>query len=161
MFAKFILFILIGFGSVTSFASGEVEARKTRIEDIFIWKMSDELKLTAAEEKEFTDISRELNKKKLELNKKIQDLVQSLNDKSTESNLREYKKLIQQYNQISITEFDKIKKIFGSKKFISYLKVKNELNTKMKSILVGEKSDKKESDDKCLPKPKVIIEKSE
>ena len=68
-----------------SHAASEVDERKTHIEDIFIWKMSDELKLTAVEEKQFTEISKRLNKKKFELNKKIQDLIQSLNEKSTES----------------------------------------------------------------------------
>ena len=162
MFSKFILFILLSFGTQAVFAaSNEVETRKTHIEDIFIWKMSDELKLSAAEEKQFTEISHQLNKKKLELNKKIQDLVQSLNEKSNETNLKEYKKLLQEYNQVSITEYEQIKKIFGVKKFISYLKIKNELNSKMKSILAGDKPDKKEASDKALPQPKVIVEKPE
>ncbi|MGZ3689873.1 MAG: hypothetical protein ACXVAX_00130 [Pseudobdellovibrio sp.] len=162
MFAKFVLFILMSCGVHAAFAaSNEVEARKTHIEDIFIWKMSDELKLSVTEEKEFTEVSHQLNKKKFELNKKIQDLIQALNENSNDAELKEYKKLLQQYNQISITEYDKIKKILGVKKFISYLKIKNELNSKMKSILAGEKTEKKENADKALPSPKVIVEKPE
>lgn len=140
-------------------ANSEVEAKKTHLEDIFIWKMSDELKLTAQEEKQFTEINKSLNKKKSEINKKIQDYVQNLKETDSELTLKNYKKLIQEYNQITISEFDSIKKLLGTKKFINYLKIKNELTSKVKSILVGEKNaEKDEKKSKQLPPPKVIVE---
>ena len=145
--------------SLNGYTAGETETRKTHLEDIFIWKMSDELKLTAHEEKDFTEISKILNKNKSELNHKIQEQTQLLTENSTESELKQFKKLLQQYNEISIVEFDSIKKLLGPKKFINYIKIKSELNSKMKSILIGEKiADKKENISK-LPAPKVIVER--
>lgn len=161
MFCRFLVFVFINLGFIYTFASNEIEEKKSHIEDIFIWKMSDELKLSATEEKKFSEITKQLNKKKFELNKKIQNLVTDLNESSTEKNLLQYKNLIKEYNQISITEYEQIKKIFGTKKFISYLKIKNELNAKMKSIIAGDKTDKKDIVSPVLPKPKVIIEKSD
>lgn len=158
----FILIFSISFNANSSntTTATEAELKKSHLEDIFIWKMSDELKLTANEEKQFTDIHRALNKKKSELNKKIQESIQSLKEKDGEAALKAYKKLIQDYNQLSITEFDSIKNLLGAKKFISYIKIKNELTSKVKSILIGERmaDNKKEKD---LPPPKVIIEKGE
>ena len=157
------LLIILSF-SIHSFSSNnEVEIKKTHLEDIFIWKISDELKLSVQQEKKFTEINRTLNKKKSEINKKIQQAVQGLNAKSSESTLIKYKKLLLDYNQLSISEFDAIKQLLGTKKFISYLKIKNELTTKIKSILISEKSnsDKLETSNKPLPPPKVIIEKNE
>lgn len=139
----------------------EAELKKSHLEDIFIWKMSDELKLTANEEKKFTEIHRSLNKKKSELNKKIQESIAGLKEKDGEQALKAYKKLIQDYNQLSITEFESIKGLLGAKKFISYLKIKNELTSKVKSILIGERLADNNRKEKALPPPKVIIEKGE
>jgi hypothetical protein len=163
MFNVFSFLVLIFIFSINAYSSNEAELKKSHLEDIFIWKISDELKLTAKQEKQFTEISKSLNKKKSELNKKIQEAVQNLKTTDSETQLKSYKKLIQEYNQISITEFDDIKKILGAKKFVSYLKIKNELNTKLKSILVGDKlaDNKRDANAKPLPSPKVIIERSE
>ncbi len=138
-------------------------AKKNYLEDIFIWKISDELKLTAKEEKSFSEIIKNLNQKKTDLNRKIQTELEALNSKAADVQLKKYRQLLQEYNQLTITEFDSVKKIFEAQKFIQYLKLKNELTNKMKSILAGEHSDSSKSSesssDKKLPLPRVIIEK--
>lgn len=153
------LMIILSF-SIHSFSSNnDAEIKKMHLEDIFIWKMSDELKLTAQEERQFTDINKQLNRKKSEINRKIQSSVQSLSEADSDTALKKHKKLIQEYNDLSVSEFESLKKLLGTKKFISYLKLKNELNSKVKSILIGEKSgDRDERRSKVLPPPKVIIE---
>lgn len=156
----FILFFSYNAHSNNASATTEAELKKSHLEDIFIWKMSDELKLTASEEKKFTEIHRTLNKRKSELNKKIQESIINLKDKDNEQSLKAHKKLLQEYNQLSITEFDLIKSLLGSKKFISYLKIKNELTSKVKSILIGERANESKKE-KSLPPPKVIIEKGD
>lgn len=154
---KFILILLL---SIKVYgAPSEIEARKTYLEDIVIWKISDELKLTAKEEKTFTEINKNLNKSKSEINKKLSAITLELNDTNTEELLKQYRKNLIEYNQISLNEYDSIKKLLGTKRFVSYLKIKNELNVKIKSLIIGEKSgDKKEMPIKPLPPPKVIIE---
>ena len=153
------LMIIICFSICSFSSSNEAEVKKTHLEDIFIWKMSDELKLTAQEERQFTDINKQLNRKKSEINRKIQSSVQSLSEADSDIALKKHKKLIQEYNDLSVSEFESIKKLLGTKKFISYLKLKNELNSKVKSILIGEKSiDRDEHRSKVLPPPKVIVE---
>ena len=157
---KTLALLITLFFSIQSFSSNnEAEIKKTHLEDIFIWKLSDEMKLTAQEERQFTDINKQLNRKKSELNRKIQASVQSLSEADSDSALKKHKKLIQEYNDISVSEFESIKKLLGTKKFISYLKLKNELNSKVKSILIGEKvTDRDERKSKVLPPPKVIVE---
>lgn len=153
-----ILAILVGL-PLSLFASSDLEVRKTQLEDIFIWKISDELKLTAKQEKEFTEISKALNKKKYDLNRQIQETVQSLGTTNAEVGLKKYRKLMADYNQLSLNEFDSIKKLLGAAKFTEYLRVKNELTTKVKSILVGDKVNEKKEPVTNLPPPKVIVEK--
>ena len=159
MFKYLVLILILSF-SIRSFSTNnEAEIKKTHLEDIFIWKMSDELKLTAQEERQFTDINKQLNRKKSEINRKIQSSIQNLSEVDSDAALKKHKKLIQEYNDISVSEFESLKKLLGTKKFISYLKLKNELNSKVKSILIGEKSaERDERKSKVLPPPKVIVE---
>ncbi len=143
-------------------AASDNDTKKTHLEDIFIWKISDELRLSVQEEKQFTEISKSLNRRKSEINKKIQDCIKKLNENSSQADLANYRKLLTEYNQLSVAEYDGIKKILGTKKFITYIKIKNELTSKLKSVLTGEKNgEKKETVSKDLPPPKVIIEKTE
>jgi len=155
-----IYLLLLLLPSFSFAASSELETKKTYIEDIFIWRMSDELKLSANEEKKFTAIHKDLNKKKSDLNKDIQEATQALKS-PTEAEVKQLRKLIHDYNQISLQEFDSMKKLLGLKKFAEYLQVKSELTTRVKNLLSGDKSndkDKKEANVK-LPPPQVIIEK--
>lgn len=158
---KFIFIGLVFFSKlILANNDSEPHLRKNHIEDIFIWKISDELKLSVQQEKKFSDINKRLNKKKADLNKKIQESIQNLNENSPEINLTEHRKLLSEYNQISIREFDEIKSLLGAKKFAMYLKIKNELTSKVKSILIGEKGEERKNEKK-LPPPRVIIEKNE
>jgi DNA anti-recombination protein RmuC len=155
-FSSFLFIALFLFPQFFIQAS-EYEIKKTHLEDIFIWKMSDELKLSAQEEKSFTEINKNLNRQKSDLNREIQDSIAQMSETDSEAVLKNYKKLIIKYNQLSLTEFDSIKKLLGTKKFISYLKIKSEINTKLKNILIGDKSSEKKEVVK-LPPPQVIIE---
>jgi hypothetical protein len=139
----------------------QAETRKSYLEDMFIWKMSDELKLTAKEEKLFTETLKKLNKEKSELNKKILVRTDSLHEKSTSEDLRQLNKLLVDYNRYGLREFEAVQNLLGNQKFIQYLKIKNELSLKMKSILIGERSGEKKEDksSKSLPKPKVTVQK--
>lgn len=155
--------LLLSLLSFTAFAQAASDnaIKRNHVEDIFIWKMSDELKLSAKEEKAFTEINKNLNRRRAELNKKIQDLLGQLNESGDEAVLREYKSLILEYNQLSVSEFDSIKKLLGNKRFVSYLKIKNDLNARLKSILAGERPAEKKEAKVKLPPPRVIIEKAE
>ena len=144
---------------VTPTDDSKKEANKNYIEDIFIWKISDELKLSVQEEKAFTEIQKSLNKKKSELNKRIQDSLAALKDNASEADLKKHRQLLQEYNALVLQEFDSIKKALGAAKFTQYLKIKNELTNKMKSILAGESASKQNASNKALLAPKVIIEK--
>ena len=160
----FILFILLSF-SHKSFAT-ESDVKKTHLEDIFIWKISDELKLSAKDEKKFTEIQKDLNRKKSDLNRQIQEASQemvtlgSAKPAQIAAGLKKYRRLLVEYNQLSIIEFDSIRSLLGDKKFTEYLQVKSDLTSKVKSMLVGEKDKKEISNSPLLP-PKIIIEKSD
>lgn len=136
--------------------------KKNSVEDIFIWKVSDELKLSATEEKKFADIHRELNKQKMQLSAQLQRLsFQSKENPQLSKNkasvvIKEYRKTLLAYNNLSVQELDKIKALLGDIKFLDYLAIKQDINLKLKSLVLGEESKGKPTK---LPPPQIIEEK--
>lgn len=139
------------------------EPKRNQLEELFIWKLSDELKLGPAEEKKFSDLVRHLNQKKLKDTQKIEqvtkDLLSAKSDKEKETVFKELKKAYHEYNQLSLTELEEMKKLLGIQRLSNYLSVKQELTTKVKSLLIQKTDDPDKKDNrKNLPPPKVIEE---
>ena len=136
------------------------EDKKNQLEELFIWKTSDELKLSSSEEKKFTDIVKSLNKRKADLNQALHDSVDKISTAKTtkekEAELTKYRKDLGAYNKISEEEFDKLKTLLGSERLAQYLKIKQDLTGRIKTLLANPEGNK--SPDKKLPAPKVIIE---
>lgn len=138
---------------------------KNKFEELLIWKLSDDLKLTVSEEKKFSEWMRELNHKKAAINNQIESVVRSLselsannkislknNDKEYDKLLIEYRRLLKSYNELSIKEVDNLQKIIGVNKTGQYLVFKSDLTNKLKQMLTpNEKTSP-------LPPPKVIQE---
>lgn len=145
----------------------QAHAQKNSIEDIFIWKVSDELQFTAKQEKQFSDIHKSLNAKKLKLNDAQTQLVKQLNQKSLsetelKKHLQNFRQNLLQLNEISLQEFEQTRKALGDKKMGEYLVFKQELAEKFKSLLVDQKNKPKDIESKKtseLATPAVIEEK--
>lgn len=150
-----LLIIILILFSFQAFA----EDKKNQLEELFIWKTSDELKLSAAEEKKFTDLVKSLNKKKSELNQSLHDSVDKIagaKTKEKEAELAKYRKDLGAYNKISEEEFDKLKVILGTERLAQYLKLKQDLTGRIKTMLANPEGAK--APEKKLPAPKVTIE---
>ena len=138
--------------------------KKNSVEDIFIWKVSDELNLSASEEKKFSDIHRELNKQKMQLATQLQKLSFQTKENPQLSKARaaevikDYKKTLTAYNNLSLQELDKMKALLGDKKFLDYLAIKQDINLKLKSLVLGDEPGKAKQPVK-LPPPQIIEEK--
>lgn len=134
--------------------------RRNQLEELFIWKTSEELKLSQADDKAFTEIVKSLNKKKFELNEEMHEIVvkmaQEPTDKKKLALLNQYKKTLQTYNHLSEEEIDKMKSLLGIQKLSQYLKIKQDITRRVKSLLANPDSLKKSGSP--LPSPKVIEE---
>ncbi|NUM57476.1 MAG: hypothetical protein HUU56_02530 [Bdellovibrionaceae bacterium] len=135
------------------------QQKKLKLEDLLIWKMLDELKLTPEQEQKITVVIKNLNKKKSENSEKIEQLtkqfIKEANVSLKEKILLDLKKAYQQHSVINLEELDTVKKTIGIKKLAEYLDIKKDLSEKMKNLIVP--GDKK--GEKKLPPPKVIEEK--
>ncbi|NUN05124.1 MAG: hypothetical protein HUU57_05125 [Bdellovibrio sp.] len=134
--------------------------KRNQLEELLIWKLSDELKLSPAEEKKFTDIVRQLNTKKAELNQSLQTSVEKLGKakslKEKDEELTRYRKVVQSFGRLGEEEFDKLKPVLGSERLAQYLVIKQDLANRIKTMLVNPENQK---GGKALPQPKLIEEK--
>lgn len=155
-FHTFLVLVICLFGFQTW-----AEEKKNQLEELFIWKTSDELKLSSQEEKKFTDIVKSLNKRKAELNQSLHDSVDKMavakTTKEREDELARYRKNLSSYNKISEEEFDKLKAVLGTDRLAQYFKIKQDLTGRIKSMLANPEQ-KSVPVKKPLPSPKVIVE---
>lgn len=134
--------------------------KRNQLEELLIWKMSDELKLSASEEKKFADIIKELNLKKAVLNRSLQDSIEKMkkiSSKDADAELSRYRKALVSYNQLSEEEFDKMKPLLGPERMAQYLNIKQDLTNRIKSMLLNPETIEKTRPK--LPQPKLIEEK--
>jgi len=134
-----------------------VESRN-KVEELFIWKISDELKLSVPEEKNLSEFVRMLNQRRLQVNEELQNSLKKMSDsasiKEREKALSEHRKLLKSYSDLSIEEIDRIQKMLGTEKAAQYFVLKNDLTNRLKAMLAM--PDKK-TGEKLAP-PKVIEE---
>ncbi len=137
----------------------ETDKQVKKFEDLFIWKISDELKLTPQEEVAVSTIIRESNKKKSGTNEELESLYKKLNQDSNESDrlltYSKIKKIQKAQYTLTLEELEQIRKRLGLKRLGQYLELKRDLAEKIKSIWT---QNEKKGTSK-LPPPKVIEEK--
>jgi hypothetical protein len=137
------------------------EVSKSKIEELFIWKMSDELSLSPQEEKKFSDLVRGLNEKKGGLSLQLHDQLEQMQKAKTETEkgqiLGRYKKTLQSYNHLAEEELDKMKSLLGVNRTVKYLEVKQDMTNRLKSLLINPEGAPK-GPVAPLPEPKVIEE---
>ncbi len=134
--------------------------KRNKLEELLIWKMSDEMKLTPVEEKKFSGIVRDINKRKSQFSQDLQKSVEKMNaaktDKEREDMLIQYRKGLQQYGRMAEEEFDRLKPLLGPGRMVQYILIKQDLTNRIKTMLLNPEASETT---KPLPQPKLIEEK--
>lgn len=153
--------ILLSLSLLSSAFPTQAAEKKNQLEELLIWKISDELKLTSIEEKKFTEILKSLNSQKAKLNTDIQTLIADIGknekNKAKEDALLRYRRLSKSYGELSLQEYDKLKPFLGTERMVQYLVIKQDLNHKIKSMFRSSESGGNAAP--VLPPPKLIEEK--
>jgi hypothetical protein len=148
-----------------SVADAEDEKAKTRIEELFAWKVSDSLSLDTKEEQVLVQLLKDISEKRSLANQKIEKCLEklastSLTKPELQKNLTEYKSLLTEQSKIQIQELDQIEKKFGKEKLAQYIVMKNELTNKFRDFLSQSKTNKNKTEPKpTLSEPKIIEQK--
>lgn len=158
-----------------TFLFAQFSFAQNKVEQLFLWKISDELKLNVQEEKKLTSIVQTINQKKIRLTQQMEkqaDLfVKASSNGERSMTYQAYERTLKEHNQLNLEELTTIKSLLGLERLAKYLFIKKDFTEKVKSLLVSQ--DKSEKDPtapasheeetpkkpmKVLPPPKIIEE---
>ncbi|MCC6276389.1 MAG: hypothetical protein IT289_00585 [Oligoflexia bacterium] len=113
---------------------------KNRLEQLYLWKVSDRLKLTPDQEAKFRAIYKEIvearNKAASEIEKCLNQIEAAKgNSKTVQKLVAQYESLLAEYNTVSVKELERLKKFMGSEKLSEYLLLKREMTQKLKDVI--------------------------
>lgn len=151
---------LVHLVSISAFGANKA---KSRLEELFVWRVSDTLSLSPEVETKFSSEFKRLSDKKAQLGKEIEELLveieKSKDSGKIESQLAIYKKKVTDQSRISVEEVETFEKLFGKQKFAQYLVLKRDLTQKLKDFVSN--PSKGDSDtSKKLSVPKIIQDES-
>lgn len=148
--------LVVFFAGLAPFGTAFAD-RASRLEELLIWKLSDELRLAAPEEKAFSDAITDLNRRRTALAAELEAGLESLkkagSKKERADALKGHRKTLEALQAVPLEEFDRLRKILGDEKLAQYLEAKRDLAGKVKALLM-EKAES--ADRKPLPPPKII-----
>ena len=154
-------------------ALADIQQNRSRMEELFIWKVSDALELPPKIETKFAQTYKRLTQERNDIAAKLEKIVEQINktlsaptppdktspqnDKQLKNLVEEYRKLMTQYGKIQLDEIEKINNLLGPKRFAQYLILKHQLTQKLKTLL-STPTPEKPSHGEPLTEPKVIEE---
>lgn len=146
----------------SAFSVALAAEKRNQLEELLIWKMADELKLSTSEEKKFSELIRDINKRKSQFNQELLNSVEKMSkastNKSKDEELTRYRKSLQSYSRMSEEEFDKLNLLLGTDRMVQYLQIKQDLTNRIKTMLTSPETAPAKTT-KPLPAPKLIEEK--
>jgi hypothetical protein len=140
-------------GASLAFSQEKIEKiekleKKSKIDQLFLWKISEELKLSIKEEKLLSEILDDINSRHKKNSEEIQNLIANLGKESsnlelTKNNtkaLKNYLSLLSTQSKITQDEVQNIQKKLGAEKAARYLVLKNDFNSQVKNMLLQKNS---------------------
>jgi hypothetical protein len=127
--------------SINLHSATDSEKARSRLEDLFLWKVSDALELETSQEEKFKEAFRNLNEKRSKSAQTMDALLKQFETgKASEGQalsgaIEKYKKALAEYNNVQVEEVQTFRKLFGDKKFAQYLILKRDLTQKLKNLL--------------------------
>lgn len=159
MKSSLIIFVFL-FAFLSHAKDVPTSTQRNQLEELFLWRVSEELKLSAVDEKKVSDFLRTMNQKRAAQNAKVetalQQFIKATSPAEKEKKFQSYREKLQEQNHLSIEELDQIKKILGLEKTARFVEIRYELTNKVKSLIIN--SDKFQKPSESLPPPKVIVE---
>jgi hypothetical protein len=141
------------------FASSESDKARSRLEELFRWKVSDSLLLDAKDEGKFNETIKEISERRRtsqeQMDLATQKIAKATSPAEIEKLVKEYETALKGYTSSQHDEVTKLKKLFGAEKFGRYLALKYYLSSKLKSAIstraLATKEEEKKEDKKAGP----------
>jgi hypothetical protein len=115
-----------------------VDRERKRLEEVFIWKMSEELRLSVEIETTFAEAIRALNREKYSANSEVSmalvALEKSKSPKERDQALKRYERAWRTYGELPIREVSRMRPILGVEKLGQYLVAKSQMAERLKAL---------------------------
>lgn len=157
------LLSLISFFSPALAADSKSNADKnrSRLEELFIWKMSDSLNLTSKEEESFSQVLKKIRQDKSQAESQLGEILQKIDQMNqadkTKSNvilLEEYKKILREYQTFQVREVQELEHVLGVERVTKYLVLKEKLLNRLKDVLT--ETGKSHASKSPMDKPRIV-----
>lgn len=130
-------------------AESETDKHRSRLEELFRWKVSDTLQLDMKQEEKLTEVLKAVSEKRKTYNERMDAIVkkikESKNSKDTNKLIKEYKANLKKIGETQSYELEQLEKALGSEKLGQYIVLKNELSSHLKSVIAGRASGSNDS----------------
>lgn len=138
-FVTICLAVLSSVGSASTMTTEQmVDRERKRLEEVFIWKMSEELRLSVEIETTFAEAIRALNREKYSANSEVSmalvALEKSKSPKERDQALKRYERAWRTYGELPIREVSRMKPILGVEKLGQYLVAKSQMADRLKAL---------------------------
>jgi antirestriction protein len=138
---------------------------RARLEQLFIWRVSDRLHLTSEEEAKFTAEYKRLSDERTQASAKMEDILAKLGDEKVKKTkvklLSDYEEVFKKYTDIQQEEMTAMKKLFDTDRLADYVLLKRDMRHRFRDVLAknGEdansgKSSAKEKEAPVAPETK-------
>lgn len=139
MMKHFVFILSILFFTAVATAGASPDKNRNRIEELFLWRVSDSLNLSATEEAEFKKIMNKVREDRTKRSAQVEEVLKNL-EKETDAKGRDklliqYKNAVKSYNASHLEEIEQIEKLLGSERLARYLVLKDHLLNKLKGAL--------------------------
>lgn len=135
------------------FASSESDKARSRLEELFRWKVSDALLLDPKEEMKFTETLKEISEHRRAAQEKMDSVTQKIAKATVKAEIeglvKEYESALKDFTTSQHDEVSRLKKLFGPAKFGKYLALKYDVTSKLKSAISTRALATKEEDRKA------------
>lgn len=114
---------------------------RARLEELFIWKTSEELRLAPADEQKFTEAIHDLNQRRRAANARMDAALAALASAKTKAEtdkaLSEHRAALRDTQAVQTAELDRLRPLLGSEKLAKYIVAKSSILEKLKSMLAA------------------------
>jgi hypothetical protein len=152
------LILLLG---VASSVEASQEKNRQRLDELFLWKLSESLNLKPQEEASLRKVMKDIKDERAKRTADVDETLKLMQVEKTPAKraelLTQYRSRLMRLNESQVEELDQLEKILGAERMPEYILAKEKLVDRIKDALADSSRDKKLKSK--VQNPKIIEQK--
>lgn len=142
-------------------AAASPEKNRQRLDELFLWKLSESLSLKPEEEAQLKKVMKDIKEERARRAAEVEDAVKGMQGETDAPKraelLSQYRAKLSRLNEMQLDELDQLEKILGPARMPDYILAKEKMVDRIKDVLADSTRDKKLKSK--VQKPKIIEQK--